>query len=108
MQTSFFPESQSGRKRKHMTAEEAFLDFHRSNPRVYATLVAHARKVRDRGFSYYSIKTLFEVLRWHSDIAKDGEEQYKLNNNYPSRYARLIMKQEPDLKDFFNLRGLRS
>ena len=34
--------------------------------------------------------------------------EFKLNNDFTSRYARLIMQQEPDLEDFFEVRVLRS
>jgi hypothetical protein len=35
-------------------------------------------------------------------------DDFKLNNNYHSRYARLIMEREPGLDGFFETRGLRS
>ena len=83
--------------------EIAFWDFHNENPHVYSRLVALARKIKDRGFRSYSINSLFEVLRWHSDLETKGS-LFKLNNNYRSYYARLIMEKEPDLEGFFSIR----
>lgn len=84
-----------------------FAAFHRENPKVYQKLVELARRVRGRGFETYSIKSLFEQVRWHYHV-ETNDPDFKLNNNYHSRYARLIMEQEEDLKDFFEIRVLTS
>jgi len=85
-----------------------FEHFHQRNPRVYTELVKLARRAKARGRNRIGISQLFEVLRWEWSMAglPDGHEFYKLNNNYRSRYARLIMEQEPDLAGIFKLRGL--
>ena len=51
---------------------------------------------------------LFEVLRWEWIIRglPDTAEEFKLNNNYTSRYARLIMESEPGLEGVFETRRL--
>jgi hypothetical protein len=48
---------------------------------------------------------LFEVLRWRRMLRTAGDE-FQLNNNYRSYYARLIMLQESDLEDVFETRRL--
>lgn len=88
-----------------MTLQEAFLTFHINNPRVYDLLVEKARVARTHGFQSYGIAALFELVRWHIHIETDDPE-FKLNNNHRSRYARLIMEQEPDLQGFFHVREL--
>jgi hypothetical protein len=87
--------------------QRAFLEFHRQNPEVYDHLVNLARRSRDRGFRKTGIGHLWEVMRWHVRLENVGEPDFKLNNNYRSRYARLIMAQEPDLRGFFELRELQ-
>jgi len=48
---------------------------------------------------------LFEVLRWNYYLEVDqGEEEFKLSNDFRAPYARLIMQQELDLADAFNTR----
>ena len=84
-----------------------FLTFHEANPHVYRELVRLARELRDAGHRHYSIKGLYEVLRHRWSLRTRGEV-VKLNNNYTSRYARLIMAQEPDLKRFFSTREMAS
>lgn len=86
-----------------------FQEFHKNNPVVYGTLVGLVRKAVDSGKNRIGIKMLWEVLRWELWIKTNGTElDFKLNNNYTSRYARLIMKNEPELKGIFELRGLRT
>jgi hypothetical protein len=86
--------------------EMRFLQFHHDNPHVYAELVRMARHWRDTGHESCSIKMLFEVLRWHRGIESHGDA-FNLNNSYTSRYARLIAANEPDLREFFQMRQLR-
>lgn len=93
------------------TNRERFLKFHRDNPQVYEKLVEMANELqREFGLEKMSIKLLWERLRWLNFIAvlrNPENDIYKLNNNYHSRYARLIMQREPNLAEFFRTRELR-
>jgi hypothetical protein len=86
--------------------ETRFVEFHHDNPHVYRALVTMARQWRQRGHDRCSIKMLFEVLRWQAGIATDTGEPFVLNNDFTSRYARLIAASEPDLAGLFNFRQL--
>ena len=87
--------------------QDKFLSFHEANPHVYKNLVSMARKLKSKGIKKIGIGMLFESLRWHYLLETDDpESDYKLNNNYRSRYARLIMSTEDDLFGIFNLRNL--
>lgn len=90
--------------------DAAFEAFHTRHPEVYAELVSMARKARARGRQKLGMGMLFEVIRWNRIVGglPDELEAFKLNNNYRSRYARLIMQREPDLEGFFDTRALRS
>jgi hypothetical protein len=85
-----------------------FVKFHYNNPEVYNNIVRLAREFRSRSFNLnrkMSISMLFEVLRWNYFIEVDqGEEEFKLSNDFRAPYARLIMQQEQDLTDAFNTR----
>lgn len=87
------------------TIKEAFLRFHSDNPHVYDALVKLARRAHRSGANRVGIKMLFEVLRWRHTLRTGGDD-FKLNNNYHSYYARLIMSREPDLFGIFELRKL--
>ena len=89
--------------------ESSFLAFHKANPWVYAALVSLARDLLARGRRRQGIGMLFEVLRWQwYRTTADPSSDFKLNNNYRSRYARLIMEREEDLAGVFETRILTS
>lgn len=93
----------SAPSREDRDIEARFREFHEANPQVYRELVKRARQIKERGFERYSMKTLMEVTRWHAHLTTTGEP-FKLNNSYTAHYARLIMEQEDDLRDFFETR----
>jgi len=86
--------------------QRQFEEFHAANPQVYEALRSLAFELLIRGHSCCGIGMLWEVLRWRSMMRTVGDD-WKLNNNFRSRYARLLMANEPELADFFELRELR-
>lgn len=88
------------------TIEERFAAFHQANPNVYAALCRLARHAVGRGRKRVGMKMIFEVARWEVFLATTDDSAFKLNNNYTSRYARLIMNQEADLREVFETREL--
>ena len=90
-----------------MTAADQFAHYHAVNPHVYHALVRLARGLVANGRHRFGIGMLFEVLRWETAMATAGDD-FKLNNNYRSRYARLIMATCPDLAGAFETRELHT
>lgn len=88
--------------------DREFAEYHAEHPEVYAHLVTLAREAVQRGAVRIGIGHLFEVVRWQRFIAGRDAGGWKCNNNHRSRYARLIMQQEPDLADVFETRELKS
>lgn len=86
--------------------QQRFVAFHAANPQVYETLVRLAREAIAAD-KKVGIGLLWEVMRWEL-LMKTSDSEYRLNNNYRSRYARLIGLQEPDLEDLFSIRRLRT
>jgi len=83
-----------------------FWEFHNANPKVYESLVKMARSLKRRGYEAYGMKGLFEVLRWEEATQSATVEEFKLDNNYTALYSRLIMKNVPELKNFFRTREI--
>ena len=79
-----------------------FMAFHGDNPQVYKALTRFAREWKGAGKDRIGVKCLYERVRWELSLSTTGE--FKLNNNYTAFYARLIMAQEPDLKNLFTTR----
>lgn len=88
--------------------QERFEAFHATHPEIYTYLIALVYELRRRGYEQYGIAPLWERMRWHFKFEKDLGEGFKLPNDYRSRYARLIMKDHPELDGFFKIRKLRS
>jgi hypothetical protein len=92
---------------KGASLQESFEAFHRANPAVYAALKRMALDMRRKGVRRYGIGGLFELMRWQYALQTQGDE-YRLNNNYRSRYARLLMDDVGELRNFFEVRELQS
>jgi hypothetical protein len=97
-----------------LTLDQKFDRFHAANPWLYRELVRLARTAvrnqhaRGRTDVRIGIKALVERFRWEYDTLGRGDGDYKFNNNYASRYARLIAATEPDLQHVFEFRELTS
>jgi hypothetical protein len=90
-----------------LTIEQAFRQFHFENPHVYDELLVLTRQAHRRGVRRLGIGMLFEVLRWRHALRTGGDE-FKLNNNYRSYYARLLMLRNPELEGIFETRRLHT
>ena len=90
-----------------LTIEESFGLFHHANPHIYRLLRAMALEYKRSGHAHCGMKMLWEALRYSSGVQTRGEP-YKLNNNYTAMYARLLMRQERELRGFFEVRERRA
>ncbi len=90
------------------TIQDRFAEFHAQHPEVYAHLRSLALDLRRRGWRHYGIRSLWELTRWHFQIEREMGEDFKMNDHFHSRYARLLMDSEPELAGFFELRELKS
>jgi hypothetical protein len=90
-----------------LTMQRRFEEFHARHPEVMRECVERtfeiAAKKRHGGF-----RMVWERVRWSMWVEKEEGEQFMLNNNLHSRYARKIMEDYPSLRGFFELRKLRS
>lgn len=99
-QTDIFTPSETER-------DAEFRKFDTENPKVYSALVDMTRQMYDRGHKKIGMSMLYEVLRWRTMI-KTTDPDFKLNNNYQSRYARKIMAEFPEFDGMFETRELKS
>jgi len=93
--------------RQEAALQDRFLSFHAQNPQVYQKFrqFAHeARKSRQR----YGAKSIMERCRWHTDIEQPCRSAFKINNSFTSRYARLLIGEDPSFSAFFETRALKA
>lgn len=90
------------------TIQEQFEAFHRAHPDVYELFKRFAQELRAAGRPHYGAKAILERVRWHYATSSASAEEFKINNNYTSRYARLLIAECPEFADFFETRRLTS
>lgn len=88
--------------------EVGFNKFHTKNPWVYDRLRTMSLQLKQSGCNSYGIAALFEVLRYEYAMKTQSDDGFKLNNNYAALYARKLVQNEPELKEFFRMRARRS
>jgi hypothetical protein len=91
------------------TIQTRFEAFDKENPKLWEYIKRYALEVKRRGLIHYGIAAIIERARWELNVTisvLDGED-FKINNNYRSRYARKLMAEVPDLVGFFRVRDLR-
>jgi hypothetical protein len=79
-----------------------FLKYHHERPDVWVAFEAVTLKLIKRGIKRYGAKAIAEVVRYHETLNR-GEE-FDVNNNYLSYYARAFVRKYPGAKDFFEFR----
>jgi len=84
----------------------SFLEFHKNNLEIYRLFEKFASEVIAAGHRHYGAAAIFERIRWHEMIETKNSD-FKLNNNYRSCYARLLIFYRPEFKDFFETRSTR-
>lgn len=82
-------------------------EYHKENPHVYELVEKFTFDVIKRGYDRYSINSIFERIRWHTDIDTEGDK-FKISNNHRAYYARYFMHLHPQYDGFFKTKELRS
>jgi len=88
--------------------ENKFRRFHDNHPEVYEHFKKFTGQVMRSGYKNYGAKSIFERIRWHMQIERGANDEFKINNNFTSRYVRLFEKEYPEYSGFFKTRKLKS
>ena len=87
--------------------DKKFWKFHKNNPQVFNQLVTMCKDAQQARRKKIGIGMLFEVLRWNSMLDTSGDD-FKLNNSYRSRYARILEQEHPEFIGLFEKRKIKS
>ncbi|MFE3196858.1 hypothetical protein [Embleya sp. NPDC059237] len=93
---------------RRITIQDRFDSFHAANPWVLDALEKLTRDFIAKGHRSIGIGMLFEVLRSHYPTTVRTDEPWRLNNNFRSRYARVIVQRNPEWRPYFHVRTLRA
>lgn len=95
-------------QQKGKSIDEKFKEFHEKNPKVYQLFKMQVQKALQRGKKKMSSKTILGFIRWEIYLQTHSNDEFKINDAYTSRYARLFIEDHPQYENIFNLRKLRS
>lgn len=90
-----------------MSHNLAAQEFHNANAHVCDILIDETLRLQMQGVTNISMDKLFGKIRWSEFIQTDSSG-FKMNNNYSSFYARLVMEKEPRLEGIFVIRQLNT
>lgn len=90
------------------TIQERFYATLAAHPEIYTEFKKAAHKLRRAGHRRASAKLITEHLRWKSMVNPERYGGWKINNNFTSRLARLLIEEEPEFATFFSLRELKA
>lgn len=84
----------------------SFKQYHNECPQIYVEFKRLAFQLINRGYVRLGAKQIFEVIRWQTMVS--GNDQYKLNNNFTSDYARMFELDHPIYVGYFTKRLCKS
>jgi hypothetical protein len=88
---------------------EHFARFHLAHPQVWMRFAHHVRRLKDRGATHYSARTLISVIRFERDLEfRDWETGLRVNDHFSPYYGRLWEIAHPEDRGFFSKRKLIS
>lgn len=85
------------------TLEELYAAFKERHPHILDELHNLCNAAKQAGIIKVGMPHLVEVLRWNAAI-KGDKVPYKINNNYRALFSRDLVKRDPSLKGFFEMR----
>lgn len=90
-----------------LTIEERAERYAAANEWVLRTMIALADGYKARGAKRIGVKHLAEVIRYEHGRATNGDT-FRFNNDYSSRFARMIIAARPDLAELIETRELKA
>lgn len=91
-----------------LTIGQRFDRFHADNPWVLQALEQLTEDWLARGHRRVGVKQMFEVIRWQYGRQTSGDQGFRCNNDFTSRYARLLIERHPEWVDAIETRRLRA
>lgn len=103
------PPDDTARRRKRRAANHYVQTkrWIRRHPEAYALFVKYALELALRRKRRFGIKLIAERVRWEA-VFEWGEEDFKINNNYPAYIARRLVREYPSLEGRLEFRMVRS
>ncbi len=85
-----------------------FMEYHKANPQIWEAFQRKTFEAIRRGFGHYGARAIIELIRWETGVAADGEDGFKVNNNWPPYYGRMFERTYPEHTGFFRRREAKA
>jgi hypothetical protein len=92
---------------RSLTLDEQFQKWAKENPAVIDCFLRFAREARDAGRRRFGIQMIAERVRWYTAV-ESKKDDFKVNNSFLSRLARLLVDRDLSLCGLFEFRELKS
>lgn len=96
-------------REKDHVSWDTWLEYHEAQPEVFQDICLKSDQLWRKGFRHYGMSGIIAAVRWHLDFTygPDGDEVYKINQNYAAYYARFWTwaVARPEQKKFFQFRA---
>lgn len=83
----------------------SFQQYDQENQEIYEAFKEIAMMYIKRKYTHIGAKNVCEVIRWQTMVS--GNDEFKINNNYVSGYARKFEKEYPEYEGIFRKRLCR-
>lgn len=88
--------------------DRAFEDHRTAHPEVYGRLLVLARHAKELGWRRIGIGFLWERMRFEFGPHERDAAGFACNNSLRSRYARALVRENPELEGLFEMRKLKA
>lgn len=93
--------------RAPLTIGERFAVFHERHPDVYRLFKQFALELLQAGRTRYSADAILHRVRWNFAVG-DPNGDFRINDHWSSRYARMLMDECPAFRGFFETRRIKT
>ena len=87
--------------------QREFNEFDKANPNVWKLFKRFAFQALQRGYTRFSVSSIYERIRWEVKMTTLSNDDFKINNNHRAYYARKWNAKYPHLAKFFEIRTVR-
>ena len=81
---------------------KSFLQYDQENKEIYEAFKDITMQYIKQNYKHIGAKNVCEIIRWQTMIS--GNDEFKINNNYVSGYARKFEKEFPQFEGLFRKR----
>jgi hypothetical protein len=90
-----------------MTLREKFEVFDNDNPHIYEMFAGFTIEAINAGKTKLSAWLITNRIRWETEVVTKSEDKYKISNDYIALYARKFIAENPQYKNFFNIKEMK-